>query len=142
VAAHERAGAEQYSDEASLRTYRELGARAANHAETGAVVDATFQRRSHRMAFAEAFGGRAFFVQCVAPAAVIAERATRRERDSERVSDATAVIAQEQLERFEPLDEVPASWHALLRTDRPVDELVDELEARLDAAGKPCPRAY
>jgi len=135
VAPHERAGAEQHAEAASLRAYRELGACAAAHADSGAVVDATFRRRSHRMAFADAFGGRALFIQSMAPAAVVAERATRRERDSERVSDATAAIAAKQLEEFESLDEVPAQRHVLLRTDRPLEELVDELETVVDAAG-------
>ena len=49
-------------------------ARAAAAAD-GAIVDATFRRRAHRAAFAEACGGRALFVECIAPAAVVAERA-------------------------------------------------------------------
>lgn len=133
LAPRERAAEEQYTDEASLRTYRELGGRAAVHAESGAVVDATFRRRSHRAAFAEAFGGEPLFVECRAPATVVAERATRRERATARMSDATAAIAAAQLTEFEPLDEVPAPRHVLLRTDRPVEGLVHELEAALDA---------
>jgi uncharacterized protein len=97
------------------------------------VIDATFRRRSHRAAFAETFAGSALYVECLAPAAVLAERAARRERDLERVSDATEAIAAEQLVEFEPLDEVPARHHVLLRSDRPPEELVHELEAVLDA---------
>ena len=132
LAPHQRAAEEHYTDEASLRTYRELGVRAAAYTQSGAVVDATFRRRSHRAAFAHAFGGEALFVECKAPATVVAERATRRERSPGRVSDATAAIAAAQLMEFEPLDEVPPSRHVLLRTDRPVEELVHELEAALD----------
>jgi hypothetical protein len=132
LAPHERAPAATYSDEASLDTYRELGRRAAARADSGAVVDATFRCRSHRAAFATAFGASAVFVECRAPGRVVAERARSREADPNRVSDATAEIAAAQSAEFEPLDELPASRHLLLRTDRPVEELVLELEAALD----------
>jgi uncharacterized protein len=127
----ERAPQAVYSEDASLRTYRELGARAAAVPD-GAIVDATFRRRAHRTAFAEAFGGRPLFVECTAPAAVVAERARRREFDPERVSDATPAIAARQRSEFEALDEVAPEAHLLLRTDRPVQELVGALEDWLD----------
>ena len=113
----ERAPQAMYSEDANLRTYRELGARAAAAAD-GAIVDATFRRRAHRAAFAEAFGGRALFVECIAPAAVVAERARRRELDPERVSDATPAIAARQRSEFEPLDEVAPEAH-LAAPNRP-----------------------
>jgi uncharacterized protein len=133
LAPEERAPEQEYSDEASLSTYRELGGRAAAVATSGAIVDATFRRRSHRAAFAEAFGGTVLFVECKAPAAVIAERATRREADPRRVSDATPAIAAALLAEFEPLDEVAPERHLMLRSDRPLDDVLDELEAALDA---------
>jgi uncharacterized protein len=132
LAPEQRAPEGEYSDGVSMRTYRELGARAAAKPE-GAIVDATFRRSAHRAAFAETFGGRALFIECLAPAAVVAERAARRELDPERVSDATAEIAALQRAEFEPLDEVAPAAQLALRTDRPVDELVAELEAWLDA---------
>jgi predicted kinase len=64
---------------------------------------------------------------------VVAERAARREADPGRVSDATSAIASAQLAEFEPLDEVPPERHLALRTDRPLDDALDELEAALDA---------
>lgn len=133
LAPEERAPERRYSEEASLSTYRELGALAAARARSGAVVDATFRRRSHRDAFAAAFGGSALFVECRAPAPLVAERAAKREGDPKRVSDATPAIAAAQLAEFEPLDELAPERHLMLRTDRPVDEIVDELEAALDA---------
>jgi predicted kinase len=131
LAATERAPDSAYSEEASLRTYRELGARAAA-SPGGAIVDATFRRRAHRAAFADGLGGAALFVQCVAPEAVVAERAARRERDPARVSDATAAIAARQLAEFEPLSEVAPGAHLVLRTDRPVEQPIAEVEAWLD----------
>jgi predicted kinase len=129
--ATERAPQELYSEDVSLRTYRELGARAAT-GDGGAIVDATFRRRAHRAAFAGAFGGAALFVECTAPAAVVGERAARRELDPARVSDATPDIAARQLREFEPLDEVAPRAHLPFRTDRPVDDLVGAVEDWLD----------
>ena len=137
----ERAPQAVYTEDASLRTYRELGARAAAAAD-GAIVDATFRRRADRQAFSDAFVGRALFVECTAPADVVAKRATRRELDPARVSDATPAIAARQRREFEPLDEVAPEAHLMLRTDRSVAELVGALEAWLDlrlAEGGPRP---
>jgi uncharacterized protein len=127
----DRAPDREYSNEASVRTYRELGQRAADAGE-GAIVDATFRRRTDRASFAEALGGEALYVECRAPADLVAEWARRRERDRERVSDATAAIAARQLREFEALDEVPPERHLVLRTDRDVEELLAEVEAWLD----------
>ena len=132
LAPKERAPESDYSEGMSVRTYQELGARAAD-APAGAIVDATFRRRADRAAFADAFGGHALFVECLAPVAVVAERAARRELDPERVSDATAEMAARQRAEFEPLDEVPPGAQLSLRTDRPLDEQLAELEAWLDA---------
>jgi hypothetical protein len=42
-------------------------------------------------------------------------------------------MAAAQLTEFEPAGRVPAPQHVLLRTGRPFEELVHELEAALDA---------
>lgn len=133
----QRAPQSFYSEEASIGTYRELGVRAARLAAVGAVVDATFRRRSHRAGFHAAFGAKAVFVECRAPAGVVAQRAARRESDPQRVSDATPAIAARQLAEFEPLDEVSPERHLTLRTDRPLEAMLDELEAALDARLSP-----
>ena len=52
---------------------------------------------------------------------------------SPALSDATVEIAIRQLAEFEPLDEVPPRAHLTLRTDRPVEELLADVEAWLDA---------
>jgi aminoglycoside phosphotransferase family enzyme/predicted kinase len=131
------APADAYSEEASLRTYGELGARAAAALpDGGALVDATFRRRIDRDAFAAGYGraGPApIFVECRAPAAVVVERADRRLRDPVHVSDATAAIAARQLAEFAPLDEVDADRHVIVRADRAVRVTIDEIEAALDA---------
>lgn len=131
----ERAPDREYSDEASRRTYAELGVRAAE-SPAGAIVDATFRRREHRDAFGEAYGNREpapLFVECRAPAATVVEWARGRVDEPGRVSDATPEIAERTLSELEPLDEVPAGDHVAIRTDRPVGEAVDDVEAALDA---------
>ncbi len=132
----QRAPEREYSDAASLRTYRELGARAAGERE-GAVVDATFRSLAHRQAFAESFRAEAVFVECRAPAATVATWAAGRLEDPGRVSDATPAIAAQQPREFDPLDEVPPQQHIVLRTDREPDDLLDQLEAALDARMAP-----
>lgn len=136
--ATERAPLDAYADEVSAHTYAELGRRAAESlgAAGGAIVDATFRRRVDRQAFAKALGdpqGRRLFVECVAPATVLAERAARREPDPARVSDASPDVVERQRFELEPLDEVPPEEHLVLRTDRPAGRLVEEIEAALDA---------
>jgi uncharacterized protein len=129
IEAHTRAEPGAYSEEASLRTYRELGERAA--ATGSAIVDATFRRRSHREAFAAA-EPEALFVECIAPEPVLLERAAARERDPARVSDADAKIVARQASELEPLDEIAADRVLVLRTDRAVEECADAVAAWLD----------
>jgi len=137
LASEQRAPVTEYSEEASLRTYAELGVRAAAAVDNGgAVVDATFRRRGDRQAFRDAYADAIpspVFVECRAPAAVIAERARSREQEPHHTSDATAEIAARQLAEFEPLDEAEPDLHVIVRSDRPVRDLVDEVEAALDA---------
>ncbi|MBN1529376.1 MAG: AAA family ATPase [Thermoleophilaceae bacterium] len=135
VPASERAPASAYGEAASLRTYEEIGVRA-RRAPGGAIVDATFRLRAHRDAFARGYGPGApapVFAECRAPAEVVAERAEARELEPERVSDATAAIAGRQAREFEPLDEVSPARHVLLRADRELAAVADDLLAALDA---------
>jgi uncharacterized protein len=132
----ERADPQTYSEEFSRATYAELGRRAAGEIADngGVIVDATFRRREDRAAFADRFADAAplVFVQCTAPAAVLAQRAAQRERDPERISDATPRIVERESERWQPLDEVLAASHLILRTDRAVEAIADDVVALLD----------
>ena len=131
----ERAPQALYDDAADRATYARLGELAAGRAAGGVIVDATFRRRRDRDAFRATLGGDAdlLFVECRAPAHVLEERARARMSDPERVSDAGPEIVHAQLSTAEPLDEVPASDHAILRSDRPVDETVGAIGAVVDA---------
>ncbi len=137
LSAFERGPAELYAAAHSERTYRELGRRArlALAAGTGAIVDATFRRAADRAAFADELGERAprLFIECLAPPAVLAERAVRRELDPLRVSDADAEVVAREQGSWEPLHEVPAGLHLPVRADRPPERIVDDVLALLDA---------
>ena len=123
IRATQQAGQEHYRAQFSRATYTELGRQAAVEvsAHGGVLVDATFRHRRDRDAFADAFAGAAplMFVECVAPEAVLLERAHMRERDPKRVSDADVEVVRRERGSWEALEEVPADRHVVLRTDRP-----------------------
>jgi aminoglycoside phosphotransferase family enzyme/predicted kinase len=137
VRSTERAAADVYTAEWNARTYAELARRAtqAVAAKRGAIVDATFRHRSDRVAFMSAFGAvaPALFIECLAPGAVLAERAARRAHDRGRVSDADPQVVLHERTSWESLDEVPAGRHLALRTDRPIEQIVDDVLALLDS---------
>jgi predicted kinase len=134
--ATERAPADSYSPEWNARTYGELArqARQAIATQAGAVVDATFRHASDRHSFTSTLGAATplVFIECQAPAAILAERAARRERNPRRVSDADAGVVMREQAAWDPLDEVPAGAHFALRTDRPVEQIVADILALLD----------
>lgn len=132
----QRAPRDIYSAEWNARTYAELGDRvaAASRGCGGAIVDATFRHRADRQVFAAAFDASAplLFVECQAPAQVLVRRAGRRGREPGRVSDADLAVVLREQRSWEPLDEVAASAHLVLRTDRPLGEVVGDVQALLD----------
>jgi predicted kinase len=141
-----RAHPEHYTEQFSRATYRELALEAltAIDRHRGALVDATFRRREDRRAFTETFQEATplLFAECLAPAAVLARRATVRDRSGTRISDADLSVVLRERERWEPLEEVAASDHLPLRTDRPLEEIIEDLRALLDrrlAAGRTVP---
>lgn len=137
LAPSEPAPPDSYRDEFSAATYGELGRRAAAELSSrgGAIVDATFRRRDDRRAFADALAGAGpvTFIECRAPAHVLAERALAREHGERHGSDATLSVVLQEQANWEPLDEVPSDAHLILRSDRPVERLVAELVGLLDA---------
>ncbi len=137
LAPTQRAPQSAYDREATLHTYRELGEHAAAALATGrgAVIDATLGDPVARAALRDALGHaaqRLRYVECRVPAAEAARRARARETERARESDATAEIAERLSARWVPLDEVPADRHLLLRTDRPVPEVIVDVAAWLD----------
>lgn len=136
LAAEDRGPEQLYTTAASARTYGELAHRAARRLthRSPVILDATFRRSADRDHLRRRLGpGTAVvFVECVAPAAVLAERARRRADEPVRVSDATAEVAQRLRAEWEPLDEIPAGSHLVLRTDRDTGSAVADVAAFLD----------
>jgi aminoglycoside phosphotransferase family enzyme/predicted kinase len=128
VPPYQRARDEHYSRDFSRRTYAEL----ANLAGGGnVVVDATFRRAEDRAAFLGSLPPDApepHFIHCVAPHEVLRQRVAARTAD---VSDATIDVLEAQ--HFDPLEEVDPQRRLELRTDRPVEAELDDVEAWLDA---------
>jgi len=136
IAPHQRAGEETYDVAFNHQTYSELGRRAAREIARrgGVIVDATFRHRADRDSFATTFAAAApvLFVECRAPPSILAQRARRRDRDVARVSDASEAVVLRELGSWEPLDEVTANAHITVRTDRRVEDTLDDVVAGLD----------
>jgi uncharacterized protein len=135
----ERAAPEHYSEEFSLRTYRELGAVAAAElaAAGGVIIDATGRRRADRDALRAGLGecpGPLLFARCEASDATLLGRARSRAQQPGRVSDADVEVVERQLGSFEPLDEAASAQVAAIDSERPIGEQVRGVEALLDRA--------
>lgn len=126
---YEYAGAQAYGDAESREVYAELGRRALRCAD-GAIVDATFRRRSDADAFVELVPDAAWIV-CEAPPEVLIERARMRALRDDSVSDAGPQIVAAELARHGRI-EPPATPIARLDTTRSVPELLAQLGAALD----------
>jgi hypothetical protein len=111
---------ELYTPEFTLRTYRELAARAraALASSAGAVVDATFHRREQR----------------ALPEEALRSRGAARAHTPEHASDATWSVTAAQLSSWEPLEEISPGDRHVLSTDRPVETCLDELDSFVSAA--------
>ena len=135
-AAH--AGAAAYGESFNRRTYEELGRLAAEAIARngGALVDATFRRAEDRAAFVAGLGGfpsSAVFVECRAPISVRIERVRRRAADPDAVSDADELVVRAQTDDGRIDEDIPAAQHVTLRTDRALEDVIEDLAALLDA---------
>jgi uncharacterized protein len=132
----QRAAPERFSAESRNSTYRELGRRAATDAADGrgAVVSAAFAHRADRAAFTSAVAGAApvVFVECTAPAEVLAERGAGRDGFPWRTSDGMIEAVRDVLAGREPLDEIAGERRLTVRTDRPPEDVVADVLAMLD----------
>lgn len=140
LAPTEKAPTEAYSAAASRGVYESLGTRAAAalHAGSSAIVDATMGAAELRSAFTGALDGSGpvTYLECRAPDSELGRRATARMGDPTTASDATPAIAEQLRARWEPLDEIPASAHAFLRSDQPATHVIDDLERCMDDPGR------
>jgi len=100
----------------------------------GVILDATFSKRSQRQIVIEVgneAGVRPLFVECRAERDVVIDRLSKREQDSQRVSDADAAIYMSQIKEFEPLDEVPSSSYLVVDTVYDLGAIALEIERRI-----------
>jgi uncharacterized protein len=135
----ERGRPEHYSDAFTAKTYRELGRRAGRELRRsgGVIVDATFRRRGGRIAFLSELDRRdagLLFVECRAPAEVLAARADARQLHPDRVSDAGPEIVRRQLDEWEALSEISPGSRATVETTKHPDETVADTGAAADRA--------
>lgn len=126
LASHERAPLAAYRASATIETYRELAARAVRELRRhhGVIIDATARSRELRATLLEAVGAAEpkALVVCEAPREELERRALARERSADRVSDATAEVALELADAFEPPDELDPAIVCRVRSD--VEEAV------------------
>jgi aminoglycoside phosphotransferase family enzyme/predicted kinase len=135
ISADSRAPGQVYTPEFTMQTYRELAARAnvAVESSGGAVLDATFHRRDQR-ALVTDLGTRALWIECIAPEQTLRSRSAARERAPERGSDATWPVAAAQLSAWEPLDEVGPGDRHVVRTDRALEDCLDDVDSFVSGA--------
>ena len=128
---------EHYSDAFTRRTYEQLGRDALLELRRGdrVIVDATCRSRADRallLARLRRVGMTRLIVRCEVPLELARDRAARRMRDPQHVSDATPQLAEEQFHAFEELDELPERCVLRLDTARALDAQVDEVAAAVD----------
>jgi aminoglycoside phosphotransferase family enzyme/predicted kinase len=136
----ESAGPEHYSARFTRATYDQLGrdAMLALRSDDGVIVDATCRSRADRALLLDRLGGvgvTRLIVRCEVPLEVALERAARRMREPERVSDATPRIAEEQFRAFEELNERLDGASLRLDTTRDLDAQVAEVARAVDRRG-------
>lgn len=135
VAPTERAPGSAYTPDFSERTFDEVFRRAAVvlGSGRGVILDATFRGRDLRRRARElaAEHGRPFlFVEATCDEATLRER-LRRRAAGPSVSDATEPLLARLREEFEPVTELDAAQHLVLRTTEPLEALVDAVRRRL-----------
>ncbi|MDZ7640690.1 MAG: AAA family ATPase [Desulfurivibrio sp.] len=127
-----------YSAEQTRRTYEELQRLAAEELQAGrkVILDASYLQRWQRqpvVELARRLGVEYFFIFCDCHDTVKQQRLARRARDPAAVSDGRWEIYLGQRQKFEPATELPAARCLNLDTERPVAELMAELQKALTA---------
>jgi aminoglycoside phosphotransferase family enzyme/predicted kinase len=125
-----------YAPEFTARVYDSLVAEARKmlNAGSGVILDATFGKRSQRQLLINTMkeaGIEPLFIECRADKDVIIQRLSRREHDARQISDADVGIYLSQIQEFEPLDEIPPTWHEVVETAQELGEVVLQIERRI-----------
>ena len=126
-----------YSSEFSRRTYDALLCRALNDLQQDryscVVLDGSYQSRSERQLLCREIGKqhRLVFIHCQCPEAVMKKRMDRRLKNPRAVSDGRWEIYLQQKKRFELPVEISPRQLVTLDTDRPLADLLHQLEEGL-----------
>ncbi len=138
--ARQRETADQgiYTSEFTAKTYAALLERAEHDLAqgSGVVLDASYQRKADRdqvRMLAQRLGVRLYCVLCVCPEEEMKRRMAIRALDPQAVSDGRWEIYLKQKERFEPPTELAPDQLITLSTDLPVNAVLEQLSARLEA---------
>lgn len=138
--ARQRETADQgiYTSEFTAKTYGALLERAEHDLGQGqgVVLDASYQRKADRdqvRMLAQRLGVRLYCVLCVCPEEEMKRRMAQRALDPQAVSDGRWEIYLKQKERFEPPAELAPGQLITLSTDLPVETVLDQLSAHLEA---------
>ncbi|MFO8113314.1 MAG: AAA family ATPase [Desulfosalsimonadaceae bacterium] len=115
-----------YSKGMTALTYGRLLLLAQDHIEKGSsvVLDATFGARHFRrevLRLAEDMDASIFFVECIAPEAVLKKRLAARKSGS-LLSDARISHFDAFCQSFEPLDEIHPDQHIVVDTEKSIHE--------------------
>ncbi|MEX2426383.1 MAG: AAA family ATPase [Thermomicrobiaceae bacterium] len=127
-----------YSPEISQETYDTLISRGVSAASSGksVVIDATFLDEDWRSRARDAFNivdADLQFVECWAPAEVVAQRLEERQSDEDEASDAGSSIYEVQRERYgEQMAKVKDLKHIVVDTNRTSAEAFDDVLKVLD----------
>jgi aminoglycoside phosphotransferase family enzyme/predicted kinase len=137
LAATGRAAAEYYNHSFTHHTYELLAGRASEVIARGGgvIVDATCRSRAERSTLLGRIartGVPRLIVRCSVPVDVGLERARRRLRDPDRVSDAGPELVVEQHGSFEPLEEIAPSEVLELDTRLPLDSQASAVTCAVD----------
>ena len=137
---HQRETADQgiYTSEFTAKTYAALLERAEEHLAQGrgVVLDASYQHQADRdrvRVLAQRLGVRLYCILCVCPEEEMKRRMAQRALDPLAVSDGRWEIYLKQKERFEAPTELAPDQLITLSTDLPVEAVLQQLSAQLEA---------
>lgn len=124
----------EYSPSITERTYATMVERAAEGLAAGetVVLDGCFIKKEQRAGaidLARRIGVPLLVLECRTSEEVIRERLEQRSRKANAVSDGRWEIYCQQVQEFEPADELSGDERVVVDRSRPVEELLEELTA-------------
>jgi hypothetical protein len=122
-----------YSSTMTEKTYTKIAREAEKQIfdGTGAILDATFGRKSQRekmIRLAKKHKVPLLLIHCTAPDKLTKKRLDQRASEGKDLSDGRWEIFLAQQSAYEPVEEIPSESCLQLSTDAPVEQLVRESE--------------